>query len=65
MLPHWRAVDLSRLCDEQGLARTRAWMTAVAARESVQRSSAGEAEMVRTSRLYYVSHVSPGAPGAL
>jgi|Transcript_49709 hypothetical protein len=63
MLPYWRNIDLLKLCRQQGLARTASWMEAVAARPSVQATSAGEAEMARAARLYYVSHVSPGARG--
>ena len=37
----------------------------VAAHPSVVQSSAGEEEMARASRRYYVEHVSPGAPGVL
>ena len=63
MLPHWRGFDPVRLCESQGLPRTASWMQAVAARESVQSTSAGEEEMVRASRRYYVSYASPGTPG--
>lgn len=65
MLPHWRAVDVGALCSQQGLGRTAAWLDAVASRPSVVASSAGADEMIAASRRYYVSHVSPGAPGTL
>ena len=63
MLPYWRGMDVLRMCEAQGLRRTAAWMRAVAARPSVQATSAGRAEMARAAKLYYVSHVSPGAEG--
>ena len=63
MLPYWRNMDVLELCRQQGLARTAAWMRAVAARPSVKATSAGQAEMARAAKLYYVTHVSPGAPG--
>jgi len=63
MLPHWRGLDPVRLCEVQGLPRTASWMQAVAARPSVQSTSAGEEEMVRASRRYYVNYASPGTPG--
>ena len=63
MLPYWRNLEILRLLESQGLTRTAAWMRAVAARPSVLATSAGEAEMVRASRLYYVTHASPGSRG--
>jgi len=63
MLPYWRGVDTLALCRGQGLTRTASWLQAVAARPSVQATSAGLPEMARASKLYYVSHISPGAPG--
>ena len=63
MLPYWRGVDTLKLCEAHGLERTSRWMQAVAMRPSVQRSSAGEDEMVRASKLYYVEHASPGTRG--
>ena len=65
MLPHWRDTHILSLCEARGLQRTRRWLEAVAARPSVAETSAGKAEMVRASRLYYVDYVSPGAPGEL
>ena len=63
MLPHWRAFDTLAFCHSAGLSLTANWLAAVNERPSVRSSSAGEAEMVRASRLYYVDFVSPGAPG--
>jgi len=65
MLPHWRAIDACRLCESQGLLATRDWLVAVSQRPSVVETSAGEAEMARAARRYFVTHVSPGAPGVL
>jgi len=65
MLPHWRALDLPSFAQQSGLDRTRRWLLAVAEHPSVVESSAGEEEMARASRRYYVEHVSPGAPGVL
>jgi glutathione S-transferase len=65
MLPHWRGIDPAGICDDFGLVRTRAWMLAVTQRPSVVQTSAGRDEMVRASRRYYVSYVTPGAPGVL
>ncbi len=65
MLPHWRDMHILSLCEARGLQRTRRWLEAVAARPSVAETSAGTAEMIRASRLYYVDYVSPGAPGEL
>jgi len=63
MLPYWRGVDVLALCRGHGLTRTAAWLQAVAARPSVRATSAGEAEMARASKRYYVTHASPQAPG--
>lgn len=65
MLPHYRAIDLLQLCDAHGLALLKDWMLAVAARPSVQRSSAGHEEMCKAAIRYYVRYISPGAPGTL
>ena len=65
MLPHWRNIDVLSLCQAYGLVRTKAWLLAVARHPSVTLTSAGKEEMVRASRLYYVSYVSPAAPGVL
>ena len=56
---------LLALVRTQGLSLTKEWMEAVVGRDSVQRTSAGKPEMARASKLYYVTHVSPGAPGTL
>jgi len=63
MLPYWRGIDTLLLCKQYGLKRTAAWLQAVAARPSVIATSAGQSEMARASKLYYVSYVSPNAPG--
>ena len=63
MLPFWRNLDILKLCERQGLTRTRAWLEHVAARPSVIETAADEAEMVRASKLYYVSFASPGSRG--
>ena len=63
MLPYWRNLDILALCERQGLTRTRAWLESVAARTSVVETAADEEEMVRASRLYYVSFASPGSRG--
>ena len=63
MLPFWRGLDALLMCERSGLTATSAWMRAVAARPSVQETSAGEAEMVRASKLYYVDYASPGTQG--
>jgi len=63
MLPFWRGIDPLHLCESHGLQRTSAWMQCVAARPSVQLTSAGKAEMVRAARRYYVDYASPGTPG--
>ena len=63
MLPYWRGIELMALCEGQGLQRSAAWLRAVAERPSVKATSAGEKEMVRASRRYYVEYASPGTPG--
>jgi len=65
MLPYWRGLSVLDLCQQSGCPRTAAWLEAVAARPSVAATSAGEREMARAARQYYVTHVSPGAPGEL
>ena len=63
MLPYWRGIDALALCREHGCVRTARWLQAVAARPSVQRSSAGEEEMVAAAKRYYVEYASPGTRG--
>ena len=63
MLPYWRGFDVRTLCERQGLGLTSAWLGAVAARPSVQKSSAGVDEMARAAAKYYVEYASPGTPG--
>ena len=63
MLPFWRNLDIARLCEQQGLVRTRQWLEAVAARPSVVATAADEAEMARAAKLYYVSFASAGSRG--
>ena len=61
MLRHFRAIDICRMCDTQGLPLTSAWLQAVAAHPSVVQTSAGEEEMARAARKYFVTFVSAGA----
>ena len=63
MLPYWRKIDAVELCEESGCARTAAWLRAVATRPSVEETSAGEAEMARAAKLYYVDYATPGCRG--
>jgi len=65
MLPYWRGIDVFRLCASCGLTRTEEWLRAVLAQTSVKQTSAGEAEMAIAARKYFVTYVSPGAPGVL
>jgi hypothetical protein len=64
MLPYWRAIDPLALCSSHGLTRTAVWLQAVTSRPSVIKTSAGEAEMARASKLYYVNYATPGSKGA-
>ena len=63
MLPYGRKIDAVELCEESGCARTAAWLRAVATRPSVEETSAGEAEMARAAKLYYVDYATPGCRG--
>ena len=63
MLPYWRGIDAVALCEQHACPRTAQWLQAVAARPSVQQTSAGEAEMARAAKLYYVDYASPDTRG--
>ena len=65
MLPLWRNIDFTALCERHGLTKVAAWSDAVLERPSVQTTSAGTEEMARAARRYYVEYVSPGAAGVL
>ena len=65
MLPLWRNIDFTALCEGHGLTKVAAWSDAVLERPSVQTTSAGVEEMARAARKYYVEYVSPGAAGVL
>jgi len=63
-LPYFRGIDFeSEILGK--LPITKKWMKAVCARESVIQSKCPEEEMLDAARRYYVSFVSPGAPGHL
>jgi glutathione S-transferase len=63
-LPYFRAIDFETdVLKENGLDRTCAWMRAVRERPSVLRSKCPEDEILAAAVRYYVSYVSPAAPG--
>jgi glutathione S-transferase len=63
-LPYFRGVDFQEqiLSPYPNVAR---WMATVSSRPSVLESKCDEEEMLNAARRYYVSFVSPGAPGRL
>jgi glutathione S-transferase len=63
-LPYFRGIDFQEqiLSPYPNVAR---WMAAVSSRPSVLESKCDEEEMLNAARRYYVSFVSPDAPGRL
>jgi glutathione S-transferase len=63
-LPYFRGIDFQEqiLSLYPNVAR---WMAAVSSRPSVLESKCDEEEMLNAARRYYVSFVSPDAPGRL
>jgi len=64
-LPYFRGVDFFQQVLPAECVNVSRWMNAVRQRPSVKASSCPEEEMLAAARKYYVSYVSPGAPGIL
>lgn len=64
-LPYFRGIDVVERMTLKRLPRTVKWMKAVCKRSSVVESKCPEDEMLAAARRYYVSFVTPGAPGHL
>jgi glutathione S-transferase len=63
-LPYFRGIDFEGKT-LRSLPRTANWMKAVCQRHSVVESKCPNDEMLDAARRYYVSFVTPGAPGRL
>mmetsp|Transcript_26595 Transcript_26595/g.37455 ORF Transcript_26595/g.37455 Transcript_26595/m.37455 type:complete len:151 (+) Transcript_26595:389-841(+) len=64
-LPYFRGVDFSQDVLPARCKKVARWMSAVRERPSVIASACPEDEMLEAAKKYYVSFVSPGAPGVL
>jgi len=64
-LPYFRGVDFEKDVLPPECTKVCRWANSVRARSSVVKSACPEDEMLAAARRYYVSFVSPGAPGKL
>jgi len=64
-LPYFRNIDFPQEMESMGLERLSRWMQAVCDRPSVVTSKCPEEEMIAAAKRYYVSYITPGAPGYL
>jgi len=64
-LPYFRGVDFMTEILPEECTRLEKWVRAVTARQSVMESACSDDEILAAARKYYVSYLSPGAPGVL
>jgi glutathione S-transferase len=64
-LPYFRGIHIIEDIIPKECEEVAKWMEVVRKRPSVQVTACADDEMLNAARKYYVSYVSPGAPGTL